>query len=92
MRDRVERDVRGGEDPFTIGARDGLMLDKPLGLIHTALYAGVQPGAPSPALRDITSGNNGAYQAKPGWDACTGLGVPDGPALLTAVRGSGPTT
>lgn len=32
-------------------------------------------------FRDITSGNNGAYQAGPGWDACTGLGSPIGAAL-----------
>jgi kumamolisin len=37
-------------------------------------------------LRDITSGNNGAYSAGPGWDACTGLGVPDGEALLERLK------
>jgi kumamolisin len=34
------------------------------------------------ALRDITSGNNGGYTAGPGWNACTGLGTPDGTDLL----------
>jgi len=34
------------------------------------------------ALLDITSGDNGAYKAGPGWDPCTGLGRPDGAALL----------
>jgi kumamolisin len=34
------------------------------------------------ACRDVTSGNNGAYKARGGWDACTGLGSPNGPALL----------
>ena len=33
--------------------------------------------------RDITSGNNGAFNAGPGWDACTGLGSPNIPALFT---------
>jgi kumamolisin len=33
-------------------------------------------------LRDITSGSNGAYQAGPGWDPVTGLGVPDVKALI----------
>jgi kumamolisin len=47
-----------------------------------ALYAGVRAGQPAPAFRDITSGDNGAYSAGPGWDACTGLGSPDGTALL----------
>ena len=44
--------------------------------MQPALYAGVEPGDPVAGLRDITSGNNGAYSAGPGWDACTGLGVP----------------
>jgi kumamolisin len=39
------------------------------------------------ALRDITSGTNGAYQAGAGWDACTGLGSPRGQAILTALMG-----
>jgi kumamolisin len=41
------------------------------------------------AFRDITAGNNdvggrlaGKYPARKGWDACTGLGVPDGETLL----------
>lgn len=55
---------------------------KSLGQPHTALYA--EPVA----FRDITQGNNRVgdlgYSAGPGWDACTGLGVPDGAALLRA--------
>jgi kumamolisin len=38
-------------------------------------------------FHDITVGNNGAYSAGPGWDACTGLGSPNGSALLTALKG-----
>ena len=57
------------------------------GLIQTLLYAGVTPGAAVPGFRDITSGNNGAYTAGPGWDACSGLGSPDGTALLTWLQG-----
>jgi kumamolisin len=34
---------------------------------------------------DITSGNNGAFSAGAGWDPCTGLGSPNGAALLTAL-------
>jgi kumamolisin len=41
------------------------------------------------AFRDITAGTNdvsgtlhGEYSAGPGWDACTGLGVPNGATLL----------
>ena len=37
------------------------------------------------AFRDITSGNNGAYKAGPGWDPCTGLGSPIGTAIVTAL-------
>jgi kumamolisin len=65
-------------------------LGKSLGLIQQSLYAGVQPGRPVPGLRDITSGNNGAYAAGPGWDACTGLGVPEGAALLAILSASTP--
>ena len=43
------------------------------GLLSPLLYAN-----PS-ALRDITRGNNGAYRASRGWDACTGLGSPGAP-------------
>jgi kumamolisin len=51
------------------------------------------------AVRDITAGNNKpssapdfGYDAGPGWDACTGLGVPDGgrlAALLASTVRSG---
>lgn len=49
---------------------------KGLGLLQPALYGSAAP------LRDITVGNNGNYEATPAWDACTGLGVPQGQALL----------
>jgi kumamolisin len=55
-------------------------LGKPVGFLNTTLYAIGASG-----LRDITTGTNGAYQAGPGWDACTGLGSPSGQALLTAL-------
>jgi kumamolisin len=57
------------------------------GLIQPTLYAGLTPGADVAGFRDITSGNNGAYSAGPGWDACTGLGSPDGTALLKRLQG-----
>ena len=41
------------------------------------------------AFRDITSGSNGAYSAGPGWDACTGLGSPDGAALAQGLGSGG---
>ncbi|HTS64732.1 MAG TPA: S53 family peptidase [Candidatus Acidoferrales bacterium] len=58
-------------------------LKKSSGFVNTALYA----GAGKTSLHDITSGNNGAYTARAGWDACTGLGSPDGQKLLTALTG-----
>ncbi len=64
-------------------------LGSPLGLAQTALYAGVEPATPVAGIRDITTGNNGAYSAGPGWDACSGLGVPIGSALLTRLSAAG---
>jgi kumamolisin len=48
---------------------------KPVGYLNPSLYQ--HPGA----LRDITRGNNGDFDAAAGWDACTGLGSPNGAAL-----------
>lgn len=56
-------------------------LPKTVGFLNPLLY-----GAPSSVFRDITAGGNGAYVAGPGWDACTGLGRPDGTALLTVLK------
>src|SRR6185312_7259026 len=61
-------------------------LGKPLGFTNPGLY-GIP--ASSGAFNDITSGNNGAYSAGPGWDACTGLGSPSGSALQTALGAPG---
>jgi len=58
---------------------------KPAGLISPLLY----PNAATAAdFNDITAGNNGAYSAGPGWDACTGLGSPIG-AKVSAALGAG---
>ncbi len=72
-----------------LAARLTQSLGSPLGLVQTALYAGIEPGTPVAGLRDITVGNNGAYSAGPGWDACSGLGVPIGTALLTRLSAAG---
>jgi len=61
-------------------ARCNQKLGAALGDVHPAFY---QIG--TGAFRDITSGNNGAYEAGPGWDACTGLGSPRGETLLAAL-------
>jgi len=60
-------------------ARLAQSLGEPLGLIQPRLYE-LRSG-----LHDVTIGNNGAFSAQPGWDACTGLGSPDGAALLAAL-------
>jgi kumamolisin len=58
-----------------------------LGLLQTVIYARLHKGEPSVGLRDITVGSNGAYKAEPGWDACSGLGVPEGQTLLGRFSG-----
>lgn len=65
---------------------------KRFGLLQPLLYAGVSPGVAQPGFNDIVEGSNGAYKAGPGWDACTGLGSPDGSALLTLLSGTTPST
>lgn len=61
-------------------------LGQPVGYLNPLLYkfAAEKKGV----FHDITTGDNGAYKAGSGWDACTGLGTPDGAKLLEALRGS----
>ncbi len=61
-------------------------LGRRLGLLQPAIYADAPAGTTPPGFRDITIGSNGAYTAAPGWDACTGLGVPNGQQLLDRLR------
>lgn len=63
-------------------ARINQLAGKPVGYIQPQLYKNPK------ALRDITQGNNGDFHASPGWDACTGLGSPDG-QQVTALFTSG---
>jgi kumamolisin len=55
-----------------------------VGFLNPTLYTTLSTGV----LNDIVSGNNGAYNAGPGWDACTGFGSPDGTKILNALKGS----
>jgi kumamolisin len=62
-------------------------LGTPVGFLNPLLYSRL---AGTDALRDITNGDNGTggspgYSAGTGWDACTGLGSPDGQALLAGL-------
>ena len=55
----------------------------PLGFVNSALYSNAS------LFRPITQGNNRdsgkGYDAGPGWNACTGLGVPKGADLIAAL-------
>jgi kumamolisin len=59
-------------------------LGKPVGFLNPLLY-GTLVG--KGVFRDIKAGNNGAFSARAGWDACTGWGSPDGAKLLKALGG-----
>lgn len=68
-----------------------------VGFINPILYNKL---GPQTVLRDISNGDNSVmivvvngvqtrvngYQAKPGWDACTGWGSPDGAKLLASLK------
>jgi kumamolisin len=62
-------------------ARLNQAVQRPLGFANPTIYRLLHYGV----LRDITQGTNGAYHAGPGWDACTGVGSPDGVNLLAAI-------
>jgi kumamolisin len=50
-----------------------------VGLAQPALYKAGN------AFFDVTEGSNGDFSAGPGWDPCTGLGSPDGAAVIAAL-------
>lgn len=61
----------------------GQALGHNVGFLNTLIYAFGR------GFRDITSGNNGTFIARTGYDDCTGLGVPQANTLLGLLRGSG---
>ncbi|HTH74389.1 MAG TPA: S53 family peptidase [Trinickia sp.] len=63
-------------------ARINAQAGKPAGFVNAKLY---RSGS---AFNDITSGNNGSFAAAPGWDACTGLGSPNGRRIAAALGAS----
>ncbi len=67
-------------------ARINQALGKNCGFLNPWLYALANSGS----FRHICGGSNGAYEAKPGWNACTGLGSPVGQRLLDCLRASSP--
>jgi kumamolisin len=72
-------------------------LGKPVGYLNPTIYAlggagvfrDIADGASNSvsfAKLDGTRGTSPGYASSPGWDACTGLGVIDGSALLAALK------
>jgi kumamolisin len=61
------------------------MLGKRVGSMTSLVYSQLAPV--NGTFHDITTGNNGAYSAGPGWDACTGWGSPIGSAIASALTG-----
>lgn len=61
------------------------LLGKQVGEFNSLLYS--QVGPVNGTFHDITRGNNGAYSATAGWDACTGWGTPVGTAIIAALTG-----
>jgi kumamolisin len=63
-------------------------LGAPAGFVNPLLYA----NPASSSFNDITQGTNdttgniGGYPAGAGWDACTGLGSPDGAKIINALQ------
>jgi kumamolisin len=56
-------------------ARINEIKGQPAGYINPVLYEHRS------ALREITDGNNGDFEASDNWNACTGLGSPIGAAI-----------
>jgi len=69
-------------------------LGTPVGYLNPLLSGLAKSGG----FHDITQGNNditglvGGYDAKIGWDACSGFGSPDGSAILAGLQGSKSTS
>jgi kumamolisin len=60
-------------------ARLNQQAGKAVGFLNPMLY---QQAEAAGVFHDVTQGSNGSYSASAGWDACTGLGSPDGMKLL----------
>jgi kumamolisin len=68
-------------------ARINQLTGKAVGYLNPSLYT---QAVESAGFHDITQGNNGSFSAGQGWDACTGLGSPDGANLMAALTGGQP--
>lgn len=86
-----EQHVGGGTSaaaPVWAGliARINQKLGHPVGYLTPLLYSEYHRLSELGAFREITEGSNGAYKAARGWNACTGLGSPNGAKLASALR------
>jgi kumamolisin len=61
------------------------MVGKRVGSMTSLVYS--QLAAAGNTFHDVTNGNNGTFSAKPGWDACTGMGSPIGAAIASTLTG-----
>jgi kumamolisin len=59
-------------------------MGKAVGFVQPALYQMIG----TQSFHEITKGNNNGYQAGPNWNPCTGLGSPNGAAILKALQGT----
>ena len=62
-------------------------LGRPVGYLNPLLYGSL---AGKGLFRDISQGTNGSYQARAGWDPCTGWGSPIGTKIVQALGGATP--
>jgi kumamolisin len=69
--------------------QDATQAHKTLTAAPPLVYKIGNSSAYSKAFHDVTSGGNGVYQAKVGWDAVTGWGTPDVAQLAAAVLAAG---
>jgi kumamolisin len=58
-------------------------IGKPVGFLNPLIYGSLSGKG---LFNDVTLGNNGAYNAAAGWDACTGWGSAVGAKLLAALN------
>ncbi len=83
-----QRQVIGGTSvvaPFLAGVHAAMVA---LGLDPKIPFLQYLYGLPLECFHDITAGNNGAYQATPGQDLCTGIGTLDGRVLFANLGGT----
>jgi Predicted protease len=67
-------------------ARLNQALNSSIGFINPLLYTNYTQIMHVAGFHDITQGNNNGYSARRGWDACTGLGTPNGVQLLSVLH------